>query len=666
MPQPTQTLLAALTKEPCLVSPPNATLVLRRIVRLCSTRNFYWIWNLGPSKIPLIGRSSPLRPDLGQLEVLGLVPLEALGLVQFGAPLLQQQDNDDRRHIFALATFKPGKTTLICYGGWLPSSKEGYNSFFSQLTNKISDHRAKALPHFPSVAAFAKAINASFGSDPKMIDLWNQIFIQAAPQNKIKDFDSLLRSLDILVVQPPGFIVPRDRDGNPIGEPVGVPVYIILDLLRNTAAAAGSATMVWHICKQREQRGDFNSTYICPKPEEMDRGFTSWDHFFTREFQPDAQPIHSSSDPAIDAGIIVSACESTVLRLDHNVQLHDQFWLKGQKYSLYDMLDRNETATGAFIGGTVYQAFLSPADYHRWRSPVSGRIVNAVVVPGTCYAVLPDGGAEEGDPDFKPGSLYGAIIRSQSWLTQSATRAIIYIQADNPKIGLVGFIAVGMVEVSTCALAVRAGQQIEKGALVVPLWFDPPSIKPVDWTHLLKFSMRSGMKFNNASFGICTCVTPVPLDKFRIHPFTLLGSHPFDSTALRLEAERGQALRWTSRHDLPDMERNACVAQTDLSMSHRQLDEAFKMRDPQFDVENTASPPHAAPTENCDSCLALLHLTSASGFKCRDSNGHEIDNLRGSTEIERAPGKLHRKSKVASGKSVQETTVNPRLQPSAR
>ncbi|KAJ7857936.1 phosphatidylserine decarboxylase-domain-containing protein [Mycena olivaceomarginata] len=212
---------------------------------------------------------------------------------------------------------------------------------------------------------------------------------------------------------------------------------------------------------QAEQRGDFNSTYICPKPEEMDRGFTSGDHFFTGEFQPDARPVHSSSDPAIDAGIIVSACESTVLRLDHNVQLHDQFWLKGQKYSLYDMLDRNETATEAFIGGTVYQAFLGPADYHRWRSPVSGTIVNEVVVP-------------EGDPDFKPGSPYGAIIRSQSWLTQSATRAIIYIQADNPKIGLVGFIAVGMVEVSTCALAVRAGQQIEKGALVVPLWWIDP------------------------------------------------------------------------------------------------------------------------------------------------------------------------------------------------
>jgi phosphatidylserine decarboxylase len=72
---------------------------------------------------------------------------------------------------------------LIRYGGWLPSSKEAYDSFFSQLTDKISDHRAKALPHVPAVAAFAKAMNHSYG--PKMIDLWNQIFVQAAPQNEV-------------------------------------------------------------------------------------------------------------------------------------------------------------------------------------------------------------------------------------------------------------------------------------------------------------------------------------------------------------------------------------------------------------------------------------------------------------------------------------------------
>ncbi|KAJ7704980.1 phosphatidylserine decarboxylase [Mycena rosella] len=423
-------------------------------------------------------------------------------------------------------TYKPGKTTLIRYGGWLPSTQKAHDGFFSQLTDKVFDRRANASAHIPAVANFAKAMNADAGSDPKMIDQFNQIFLQVAPQNRIKDFDSLLHALDIILVQPPGFIIPRDHDGNPIGQPIGVPILIILDLLSNTAAAydlfrrpafnvamkrllnswgaylqtadstktltnlPGGWFSDFGLATLENMRGEFNATYVCPKPDQVDRGFASWDDFFTREIREDARPIPSSRDPAIDAGIIVSACESTVLRIDRNVQLHDQFWLKGQKYSLYDMLNRDEAFTSAFIGGTVYQAFLSPSDYHRWRSPVAGTIVKAVVIPGTYYAVVPDGGAEEGDPDLEVGSPYGALIRSQPWLTQSSTRAIIYIQADNPKIGLVGFIGVGMAEVSTCALSVKAGQRIEKGAEIGMFHFGGS-------THCLLFRPNTTIEFND-------------------------------------------------------------------------------------------------------------------------------------------------------------------------
>ncbi|KAJ7485422.1 phosphatidylserine decarboxylase [Mycena latifolia] len=424
-------------------------------------------------------------------------------------------------------TFKPGKTTLTRYGGWLPSTTEAYDSFFSQLTDKVSERRAKAVPHIPAVAAFARAMNAPSGSEPKMIDLFNQIFLQVAPQNNVKDFDSLLHSMDIILVNPPGFIVPRDPDGNPIGEPIGVPLYILLDLLSNTAAAydlfrrpafnvamkkllnswgayletPDSAKTLTNTdggwfsgsgleLLESKQRGEFNSTYVCPKPEQTNRGYDSWDHFFTREVQPTARPIHSSGVPAIDADIIVSACESTVFRIDHNVSLHDQFWLKGQKYSLYDMFNHDDTTTQAFIGGTVYQAFLSPADYHRWRSPVAGTIVNAVVVPGTYYAVLPDDGAEEGDPDLPLGSPYGGLIRSQPWISQAATRALIWIQADNPKIGLVGFIGVGMCEVSTCHLSVKAGQRVDKGTEIGMFRFGGS-------TNVLIFGPHVNIKFND-------------------------------------------------------------------------------------------------------------------------------------------------------------------------
>ncbi|KAF7367587.1 Phosphatidylserine decarboxylase [Mycena sanguinolenta] len=425
------------------------------------------------------------------------------------------------------------KSTLFHYGAWLSHSRAAYKKFFSQLTGKVSLHWAnKASTHTPAVTEFAKAINNPSDCEPKMIDLFNEIFVQAAPQNQVvsfaavKDFDSLLYLLDIIIVQPPSFIVSHDSDGNPTGQPVGVPIHLIFDLLSNTAAgydlfrrpafnsAMKNLLNSWGAYLQTPDstktltdadggwfskaglealenlRGEFSSTYVCPKPEQTNRGYLSWDEFFTREVQDSARPVHFSHDPIINAGIIVSACESTVVRIEYNLQLHNRFWIKGQKYSLYDMLDRDDTFSKAFVGGTAYQAFLNATDYHRWRSPVAGKIKKAVVVPGTYYAVLPDDGADEGDPDYEPGSPYGALIRSQPWLTHSATRALIYIESGNPKIGLVCFIGVGMVEVSTCALSVKAGQDVEKGDELGMFHFGGSS-------HVLLFGPNAKLTFND-------------------------------------------------------------------------------------------------------------------------------------------------------------------------
>jgi phosphatidylserine decarboxylase len=44
-----------------------------------------------------------------------------------------------------------------------------------------------------------------------------------------------------------------------------------------------------------------------------------------------------------------------------------------------------------------------------------------------------------------------------------ATRALIFIEADNRDIGLVCVMPVGMVEVSTCDITVKEGQHVNKG-----------------------------------------------------------------------------------------------------------------------------------------------------------------------------------------------------------
>ena len=154
-----------------------------------------------------------------------------------------------------------------------------------------------------------------------------------------------------------------------------------------------------------------------------------------------------------DDKVIVSACESTPYGISTDVKRQDRFWIKSQPYSLQDML-ANDDSVDQFVGGTVYQAFLSATNYHRWHSPVAGTIVRAFVQEGTYYSEADSEGADAVEP-----------MNSQSYLAHVAARAVILIEADDPVIGLMAFVAVGMSEVSSCLIGpeVTPGYHVGKG-----------------------------------------------------------------------------------------------------------------------------------------------------------------------------------------------------------
>ncbi|KAG8773176.1 hypothetical protein FRC12_002683 [Ceratobasidium sp. 428] len=368
------------------------------------------------------------------------------------------------------------------YNGWLPSSRAVHNAFINDLLAKATARRNSNAQHEPCVAAFDDAMNANNGL---MKQLFQKAFIEATDEIMIDDYSLLLHALDGIVVAPPAVV---NLPGQP-AEPIGVPIYVAMDPLINTSAGYLLFTMddfnkamrvllnAWgHYLMsddsnktltdapdgwfgqegigllQAADRGTFNNTYITPDASAVNRGYKSWDAFFTREVQSTARPV----DPAPPGTVIYNACESTVERYATKVQLHDKFWLKGMPYSLYDMFGGDaskEHIARHFENGTVYQAFLSPEDYHRWHAPVTGTIVDAYILPGTYYAALPDDGDD--------GDMRGALIRSQPWLTAAAARAVVTIKSEI--FGLVCLIAVGMVEVSTCELLVKAGDHVEPG-----------------------------------------------------------------------------------------------------------------------------------------------------------------------------------------------------------
>ena len=241
---------------------------------------------------------------------------------------------------------------------------------------------------------------------------------------------------------------------------------------------------------------NFDKEFKC-KPNEKHHGFTSWDDFFTREFRNGIRPVASPDDDSI----VANACESAPYQISTAVKHRDIFWIKHQRYSMDFILNMSDLAK-RFHGGTVYQAFLSATSYHRWHSPVSGTIYKTELVDGSYYSATHNIQNDPASPNM-----------SQGYLAQVAARGIIYIQADNPDIGLMCFVSIGMSEVSSNEITVKEKDRVKKGDQLGMFHFGGS-------THLLIFRPEVNIEFDTRGKtpGLDASNIPVKSKIATVHP----------------------------------------------------------------------------------------------------------------------------------------------------
>lgn len=202
-----------------------------------------------------------------------------------------------------------------------------------------------------------------------------------------------------------------------------------------------------------QERRKFTDIFDCPDPTNSDNlGFASWDAFFSRALKPGIRPTPPRESLLEREGSpILNACESRPWQIacyplgNSGITLD----LKGKSYSVRSMLD-NDPLSERFVKGTVYQAYLSALSYHRWHSPVSGVIRKILYIDGSYFSQL-------------PMSDILAMEKSQNYLAAVATRAAVFIDAADPRVGLICFVGVGMGEVSSCEAFVKEGDYVEAG-----------------------------------------------------------------------------------------------------------------------------------------------------------------------------------------------------------
>lgn len=158
------------------------------------------------------------------------------------------------------------------------------------------------------------------------------------------------------------------------------------------------------------------------EPSDID-AYDNFEDFFVRAHKPGSRPIHRKDDPS---GAVVVADSRAVVY--ETVAESKKLWIKGSDFSITNLVMDKQLGP-KFADGSVASFRLSPQDYHRYHSPVTGTIKCFRSMPGDYYDVDP--WALRSDVDI---------------LTRNARD---YVVIDSEEFGEVLFVAIGAVEVGT-------------------------------------------------------------------------------------------------------------------------------------------------------------------------------------------------------------------------
>ena len=124
----------------------------------------------------------------------------------------------------------------------------------------------------------------------------------------------------------------------------------------------------------------FIKNYHIDKRELQKKTFTSFNDFFIRKLKPSARPIAKAP--------LVAPADGRYLVIP-NLHKNEGLFLKGEKFSLLELLKFDETQYRRYKSGSLVIARLAPPDYHRFHFPVDAEPCKAVLENRTLFSVNP-------------------------------------------------------------------------------------------------------------------------------------------------------------------------------------------------------------------------------------------------------------------------------------
>ena len=148
-----------------------------------------------------------------------------------------------------------------------------------------------------------------------------------------------------------------------------------------------------------------------PDPNGPTGGFTKFNELFARKLKKGVRPVSGAKDDRV----IVYPADSTFdgawrITADGTVYIHtyeiQTQKLKNIPWPVKELIGTTDYAS-RYNGGIWMHSFLGPADYHRQHAPVSGRVVEAKVIPGLCYLRVKAQNDSQGNKIVVPHRTYG-------------------------------------------------------------------------------------------------------------------------------------------------------------------------------------------------------------------------------------------------------------------
>ncbi|HEX5725585.1 MAG TPA: phosphatidylserine decarboxylase family protein [Longimicrobiaceae bacterium] len=353
--------------------------------------------------------------------------------------------------------------------GYLPKRREAVDAWQQKLKADIAAARAKGPREVsPSVEALARLITVDGIVRMYVDEMIRQV---PPPHDTIHSIEELLEALNHIVATAPEYNPdPNQQNFFPMSSlftymmmtPAGEAAFrnerfngALRDILKEWCAFLDSRESLY-VLNQGEYGWLSPSAYeynklcefVIPDPSAPHWGWESFNAYFHRQIKAECRPVDDPHDPKV----IVSANDGTVYKIARGVQALDRFWLKGQPYSLVNVLNHDDAQVDRFVGGDVFQSFLSGANYHRWRAPIDGVVRQARVVDGLMFS-----DAESAGDDPTAGTY------SQGYEASVNTRALVYIDSGDPVLGWVCVIPIGITEISSVTITVKDGARVKKG-----------------------------------------------------------------------------------------------------------------------------------------------------------------------------------------------------------